>query len=339
MAFFSLSTTTAALALLPAAVALAAPAPSPTPSTAGVAATDAAPDSAAGAAPAPDPGIAPPAPDAPPAKVENAKEVARTAALTPIVPSPNDALRPAFQLYAEIDLPLLATGAVFALARQYKNQPAFCAPACDAVGLNAIDKLTAGYYSAGWSNASDYLLYGLGGATAAVLVADEGVLSALNDSVVIGEATLSATAVASIMTLAAGRPRPFLYGDPTAPDGYKAPVGIRNSGDASLSFLSSHTAEAFAIVTSLYIAEHRLHPRSARPKIILGAGLGVASLIGVARVMSGYHFITDVVGGAIVGTSVGVLVASVHNSPVHVVPVVDHRPGGDAAGLALSGAF
>jgi membrane-associated phospholipid phosphatase len=283
--------------------------------------------------------IAPPAPDAPPAKVEEAQKVADTAALTPIVPNPRDATRPAFLLYAEIDPPLLATGAVFALARRYKTQPASCAPACDSVRLDALDRLTAGYYSATWSTASDYLLYGLGAASGAVLIADEGVLDALNDSVVIGEATLSATAVASIMTLAAGRPRPFLYGDPSVPGGYKAPASIRNSGDASLSFLSSHTAEAFAMVTSLYVAEHRLHPRSSYPKILLGVGLGVASTIGLARVMSGYHFITDVVGGAVVGSSVGVLVASIHNSPVHVVPVVDHRPEGSAAGVALSGGF
>jgi membrane-associated phospholipid phosphatase len=283
--------------------------------------------------------IAPPAADASPKKVEEAKEVAKTAALTPIVPSPADALKPAFQLYAEIDPPILAVGAVFVLGRRYKTEPAFCAPACDSVGLNAIDKLTAGYYSAGWSNASDYMLWGLGAATAGLLVADEGVLAALNDGVVIGEATLSATAVASIMTLAAGRPRPFLYGDPSAPDGYKAPLSIRNSGDASLSFLSSHTAEAFAIATSLYVAEHRLHPRSNRPKLVLGAGLAVASAIGVARVMAGYHFITDVVGGAVVGSSLGVLVASVHNSPVHVVPVVDHSANGNAAGAAIQGSF
>ncbi len=155
----------------------------------------------------------------------------------------------------------------------------------------------------------------------------------------IGEATLSATALASIMTLAAGRPRPFLYGDPTAPAGYKAPLSIRNSGDAGLSFLSSHTAEAFAMVTSLYVAEHRLHPRSSVPKYVLGVGLAVASTIGVARVMSGYHFITDVVGGAVVGSSVGVVVSSIHSSPVHVVPVIDRRPEGNAAGVALSGAF
>jgi membrane-associated phospholipid phosphatase len=288
----------------------------------------------------PDPDIAPPAPDAPPAKVEDAKEVAKTAALTPILPNRNEATKPAFLLYAEIDPPILAVGAVFVLGRRYKTQPAFCAPACDSVRLNAVDKLTAGYYSAGWSNASDYMLYGLGAATAGLLIADEGFLEALNDGVVIGEATLSATAVASIMTLAAGRPRPFLYGDPTQLNGYKAPLSIRNSSDASLSFLSSHTAEAFALATSLYVAERRLHPHAAYPKYILAGGLAVASAISVARVMSGYHFITDVVGGAIVGSSLGVLVASVHSSPVQVVPVLNKTPeGGNTTGLALSGAF
>lgn len=284
------------------------------------------------------PNIAPPAPDAPPAKVEDAKNVAKEAQLTPIIPSPKDATKPAFLLYAEIDIPIVAVGTVFTLARRTKSEPAFCAPACDKVGLNSLDKLTAGYYSAGWSNASDYMLYGLGAGTAGVLIADEGFLSALNDGVVIGEATLSATSVAAIMTLAAGRPRPFLYGDPTDPSGYKAPVSIRNSANASLSFLSGHTAQAFAIATSLYVAERRLHPRSMRPKIILGTGLAIASAIGVARVMAGYHFITDVVGGAVVGSSLGVLVASVHGSPVHVVPVVNDTAG-TQAGVGIQGSF
>lgn len=294
-------------------------------------------------APAPPgtPTIAPPAPDAPPEQVKEAKEVAKKAELTPIIPSPNDATRPAFQLYAEIDPPILAIGTVFALARLTKSQPAFCAPACDAVSLNAIDKLNAGYFSSSWSALSDYTLYGLGAGAAALLLTDENVLDTLNDGVVIGEATLSATAVASVMTLAAGRPRPFLYGDPTNPTGYKAPLSVRNSADAGLSFLSSHTAMAFAITTSLFIAERRLHPTSVRPKVILAVGLGLSSLVGAARVMSGYHFITDVVGGAIVGSSLGIVVASVHGSPVHLVPVVNTGSKSEArsAGVGLQGSF
>jgi membrane-associated phospholipid phosphatase len=286
-----------------------------------------------------EPSIAPPAPDAPPKKVEEAKEVAKTADLTPIVPSPKDATRPAFQLYAEIDIPILAVGTVFAYARRTKTQPAFCAPVCATTDLNALDKLTAGYYSAGWSRASDVGLYGLAGAAALLLIPDEGFLPALNDGVVIAEATLSATAVASIMTLAAGRPRPFLFGDPDHPESLKAPASVRNSGNAALSFLSSHTAESFAIVTSLYLAERRLHPRSLRSKIILAGGLSVASFVGLARVMAGYHFITDVIGGAIVGSSLGVLIGSVHPSPVHLVPVVNDSPAGRQAGIGIQGSF
>ncbi|TMQ27550.1 MAG: hypothetical protein E6J90_02350 [Deltaproteobacteria bacterium] len=41
-----------------------------------------------------DPTIAKPAPDAPPKKVEEAKEVAKSAELTPIVPNPNGSRSP-----------------------------------------------------------------------------------------------------------------------------------------------------------------------------------------------------------------------------------------------------
>jgi hypothetical protein len=157
--------------------------------------------------------IATPSPDASQQKVDAAEKTAKAASLTPIVPSPRNPLRPAFQLYAEIDLPILAVGLIFAEARLVHSQAAFCAPKCDPSGLNAIDRTTAGYWSPGWQTASDYGLYTVGVGAAALLFADEGFLPGLNDSVVVAESALTATAVASIMTLAAGRPRPFLYGD------------------------------------------------------------------------------------------------------------------------------
>jgi len=304
------------------------------------------PNSGSDAGSAPGSGeIAPPAPDANPKKVQEAKDIAKTADLTPILPSPSNPTKPAYLLYAELDPPILATGLVFIYGRSYKVDAVYCAPVCDKNGgtlpsgavypsLNPIDKLTAGRYSAGWSTASDIGLYGLAGAAAVTLVADEGLLYALNDGVVVGEATLSAAALGSVMTLAAGRPRPFMYG--TA-----APMSLRESGNGGLSFISSHTSESFALVTSLYVTEHRRHPDATWPYYLLGGGLGVASFVATARVMSGYHFLTDVVGGAIVGSSVGVLITSVHKSPVKVVPVTNHDAAGNlsGAGLGLSGEF
>jgi hypothetical protein len=50
---------------------------------------------------------------------------------------------------------------------------------------------------------------------------------------VVAESAHAATAVASVMTRAAGWPRPFLYGD-------KAPLSAGNGADAGLSYLSTH---------------------------------------------------------------------------------------------------
>lgn len=288
--------------------------------------------------------IATPKPGASPAEVQKAKDIAKTADLTPINTSPNNPTKPAYLLYAELDPPILATGLVFVYGRSYKVTPVYCAPQCDPNGvsngtntypaLNALDKLTAGNYSAGWSTASDFGLYGIGAAAAVTLVADEGFVYGLNDSVVIAEATLSASALGSIMTLAAGRPRPFMYSD-------KAPLNVRTSGNAGLSFISSHTSESFAMVTSMFVTEHRRHPNAKWPYYMLGGGLGVASFVATARVMSGYHFITDVIGGALVGSSVGVLITSVHKSPVKVIPVTNHDAAGNLSGggVGISGEF
>lgn len=255
-------------------------------------------------------------------------EQARVAEPTPIVPSPGDPLRPAFQLYAEFDLPVLGIGLVFAAARLTRAQKAYCAPLCEPGELNALDRTTAGYWSPAWQLTSDIGLYTIGVGAAVLLVADEGLLDALNDGVVIAESALAAIATASIMTLATSRPRPFLYGE-------DAPLSDRNSSDASLSFLSSHTAVAFAITTSTVMTMRRLHPKGALPWVVAGVGGALSTMVAVARVMAGKHFITDVTGGAIVGTSLGVLIPALHGSPVKLVP----GASASHAGLSVVGRF
>jgi membrane-associated phospholipid phosphatase len=283
--------------------------------------------------PANNPAIAPPSPGASPEKVEDAKKTAKAAALTPILPSPQNPLRPAFQLYAEIDVPILAIGLVFEGGRLVRTQPAFCgstgAPPCNRGDLNALDRTTAGYWSPGWQTASDYGLYALGVGAATLLFVDEGFWPGLNDAVVVAESGLAATAVASVLTLAAGRPRPFLYGD-------KAPSSARNGADAGLSYLSSHAAISFAIATSTLVTMRRLHPHSRANWIVLGVGGAIATFVATARVLGGMHFITDVVGGAVVGSSLGVIIPSLHGSPVSVVPVAGD---GGQRGIAVSARF
>jgi membrane-associated phospholipid phosphatase len=120
----------------------------------------------------------------------------------------------------------------------------------------------------------------------------------------------------------------LLYGD-------NAPLSIRNDADAGLSFLSSHASVSFAVATSTFMTVKRLHPKSAMPYVVLAIGDVTAGFVATARVMAGKHFITDAVGGAIIGTSVGVLVPALHTSPVKIVPVVSERE----RGLELLGVF
>lgn len=254
--------------------------------------------------------------------------IASKPVVTPIEPSPRDPTRPAFRLYAEYDLPALGIGVVFASARLVRTQKAWCAPLCDKKDLNAFDRLTAGRWDPAWTNVSNAGIAVVMAAPAIYLLAEEGPLNALNDAVVIGEAALLASATSTIMTVAAGRPRPFLYSE-------KAPLEDRNTVDASMSFISSHTAISFAIATSTWMAYRRLHPGSRAHWLVLAIGDAAATLVGAARMLAGRHFPTDVISGAIVGTSVGVMVPALHGAPVQVVPMA----GKEHAGLAVTGFF
>ena len=264
----------------------------------------------------------PPAASAPP-RAEPAQSTARAARLTPIVPDPNGLAPAAFQLYSEIDIPVLTVGLVFVGVRFVQTPRELCPGQahCDPGQLNALDRTTAGFWDPNWLLASNVGLIAETAGALALLADEEGGRRAVNDAAVIAESALSATAVASIMTVAAGRPRPFVYGD-------KAPLADRTNSDAANSFLSSHAAVAFAIATSTYMAMHRLRPASQRTAATLALGLGAAAFVATSRVLAGQHFITDALGGALVGSSVGVVVSSFHGSPVSVVPVAgEHHQG------------
>lgn len=83
------------------------------------------------------------------------------------------------------------------------------------------------------------------------------------------------------------------------------------------------------------MAAKRLHPKSSLPYLVLVLGGAASSFVATARVMGGRHFITDVVGGSIVGAGMGVLIPSLHGSPVRIVPVVSDTQ----KGLALHAYF
>jgi hypothetical protein len=236
---------------------------------------------------------------------------------------------PAFELRPELDLPLYGLGLVMAGGRLFYKRTAFCAPRCDSSDVNGFDSVTAGDWSPAWQYTSSIVLAAQGAGAATLLFVDEGWRRGLNDAVVVGESALVSVGVGSMIALAVQRPRPFLYGD-------KAPISARQSPDAGLGFVSSHAAASFALVTSTAVAMHRLHPGKRTAWLVLGVGGATGIFVATARVLGGMHFITDVIGGSVVGASVGVLLPALHATPVVVAPVVMK---GGMPGLALTARF
>jgi ABC-type Mn2+/Zn2+ transport system permease subunit len=96
------------------------------------------------------------------------------------------------------------------------------------------------------------------------------------------------------------------------------------------SFPSGHATQAFAIGS--VIADHFDNP------LVSVASYGLAAAVGAARIYHRHHFVSDVVAGAIIGTSVGKCVVRINSSARHVtalVPVID----GETMGIAMTMGF
>ena len=171
--------------------------------------------------------------------------------------------------------------------------PAPCAP-CDPNTLSGIDRWVVRLDARGARTASNALLFGVVGG---------GLLA----SETRGNAAMMANAVAFTQLTTewtkalVHRSRPIMYTAQAA--------GAAADRDNRRSFPSAHTATAFAVATSYAVMAHRQHlPHATRNDILLFSG---AAGIGAMRVAAGRHFVTDVLGGAVLGAAVGWVTARV----------------------------
>lgn len=257
---------------------------------------------------------------------------------------PGDAPRPAYQLNAGIDVPAVAIPAMISASWLLGDElePPYCAPRCDPEGLNFIDKPAAGLHSEAWSNIGNVATVSTLVSMPFMLFMGEPPRHALNDVVVVIEATLWASATQVLVSYATSRPRPRLYGD-------EAPDEDRYTGTAARSFFSGHSATGWAATVSTF----RTLLRSGNPEMgwaALAVGGAGSTVLSVARVGAGSHFPTDVIAGTVVGISYGFLVPALHSAPPgegegadRVGTALSLRPypmiDGDKAGAGLVGTF
>jgi hypothetical protein len=136
----------------------------------------------------------------------------------------------------------------------------------------------------------------------------------IEDVVVLAEALSISGALVSVVKAAVQRPYPRTY----------AGFDVQDRTNYA-SFYSGHTAIAFTSLTVAAMTVARRHHRYALPWTIAVVG---GSAVGLNMILSGWHFPTDVIVGAVMGTVVGVGVPILHYREPAVRPVVMVSPNG-----------
>ncbi len=212
-----------------------------------------------------------------------------------------------YRLRVSEDAPVIAASLAIGATPQlfiYELPAARCLPRCNRRWVNPIESWGIGLHSAFADLLSDVLVIAIPVAGLAVDLADVQDRAFWQDVTVVLEAYALQAMVLTLTKFGVRRPRPYVYDD-------SLPMAERSGRESTLSFFSGHTSIAF--VTAVAFAEtYRRRHEGASVAAVYAAGLTLASLVGALRILAGKHFLTDVLVGAIVGTSLGILVPALH---------------------------
>jgi membrane-associated phospholipid phosphatase len=203
---------------------------------------------------------------------------------------------------------LLATGLSSAILSQVLLQSASPGSlgSIDIAKINAFDRLAVFGYSNALDVTSDVLQY-----TTAAIPVMFAFLCRLDQAAAIGvvylEALSWAFAAKNLLKFLVPRYRPYVY-SPLPAGGGPPPSEYADS------FPSGHATIAFtAAAFSLYTFQ-TYFPSSPYLLPLALAGYGLAGLTATFRVVSGMHFLTDVLAGALLGTAMGYGIPLLHRA-------------------------
>ena len=249
-----------------------------------------------------------------------------------------------FRAEPEIELPIAIGGFVaFAVPRFLQNEfvVVSCGTSCDPDAVNSLDRWVIGHRSRAWSIASDaamglamVLPFAVTGLDTLISDPADGLGGWAIDALVLLETMMFVAAVNNLLSFAVRRPRPLVY-DPRTSD------SERLRGSAAQAFPAGHVSIAVAMATATTRLLFKRHSGGAG-SIAVGIGLHlIAATAAVGRLLSGNHFLTDVLGGIALGGAVGLLIPWLHERPragrASVAPSVSPVAGGMA--VAVTGGF
>jgi undecaprenyl-diphosphatase len=173
--------------------------------------------------------------------------------------------------------------------------------------VNGFDRLAVFSYSHGLDVASDITLYTTL-AVPAVMAAFAGTDGAVSMLIPYLECLAYADFTKNLLKYLLPRQRPWLYmasASGSTPDKW----------EANDSFPSGHTTLSFAAAVFGLFAFAEYFPNSSYLALFAVGDLGLATVTSSLRVVSGMHFLTDVIAGAALGAAFGSLLPLIHTSP------------------------
>lgn len=194
--------------------------------------------------------------------------------------------------------------------------------------INVIDRINAGVFSKTQSTISDVLV-GTSILSPLMFMFDDEIRNDVGTiSTMYLETVLFATFMPSYGKGGVRRIRPYVYGS-------TASLADKQDIEARRSFFSGHATWAFA--TSIFFASvyTDYHPDSEYRDYVWGGAIGLASTVSILRVTSGAHFVSDIVVGAAVGSSIGYLIPYIHRNNSEEISVIPNLSPA-YSGLTLS---
>jgi hypothetical protein len=183
---------------------------------------------------------------------------------------------------------------------------------CDSTAVNSFDRDAINNHSDVADMVATSLVVGSALIPVGLDFAVQGTnKTTLEDTVVMAEALSISGALVSIAKSAWPRPFPRTYAGSNVTD----PTNYQ-------SFYSGHTAMAFTALSTTAMTIGRRYNLHVVPWIITGV---VGSAVGIGMIASGWHFPSDVLVGAAIGTGTGVTVPALHYRD-SVRPVVMKGP-------------
>lgn len=212
-----------------------------------------------------------------------------------------------YRLKLAYDASIIGLGAAGSMTSFVGHPKAACHPGCvPPPGTLGIDDWAIGNYSPPAHSLANVVVAGLVAAPLLFDAADTRFDGWAEDTVVFLESLLVAQALTQLSKSAVGRTAPFVYNP-------RAEQQDLDSPDAFRSFVSGHSSTSFAAATAYAVTFWKRHPTSPLRFVVLGVGEALALGVGMLKVKAGYHYPTDIAGGALVGASVGLLVPMLHS--------------------------